>query len=88
MPPRHAHALAGAAGRGGGDGRCLAGADCGRFAQVELYASRRPAGAFDYGHLDDALDDELVTGLYIQSGLDLPAALARVIDAVMPGSLA
>ncbi|MEO8241013.1 MAG: hypothetical protein ABI832_01815 [bacterium] len=58
----------------------------GDLASVDAYTSRLPAEPYVTVTWSTELDNAAVNGLYVQSGLVLPAVLAQAIDATMPGS--
>jgi hypothetical protein len=58
----------------------------GDLPSVDTYTSRRPPAPLIAVTWSSWVSGRPMSGLYIQSGLSLPPQLARVIDAVMPGS--
>jgi hypothetical protein len=64
----------------------LAALVAGDLTSVETYRSRRPPAPMITVTWGVRISGQVMSGLYIQSGLDLPPMLDRVIDTVMPGS--
>lgn len=58
----------------------------GDLTSVETYNSRRPPAPLITVTWAARVSGKAMSGLYIQSGLDLPQVLVRVIQTVMPGS--
>jgi hypothetical protein len=58
----------------------------GDLTSVETYRSRRPPAPLITVTWGIRISGQVMSGLYIQSGLDLPPMLDRVIDTVLPGS--
>ncbi len=66
--------------------RGLAALASGDLPSVDRYASRVPTPPYVTVMWSTRVDDVAVSGLYIQTGLMLPAALWGVLAAVLPGS--
>ena len=58
----------------------------GDLPSVDIYQSRSPPAPYVTVTWSTTVDEMQVSGLYIQSGLALPATLSQLIDTVMPGS--
>jgi hypothetical protein len=53
---------------------------------VDPYTSRPPNAPYVTVTWSTEVDGVRVNGLYVQTGLDLPATMARLVDTVIPGS--
>jgi hypothetical protein len=52
---------------------------------VDPYSSRVPLPPYVMVTWSSRVNDRLVTGMYLQKGLDLPPILAGLIDTILPG---
>ena len=57
----------------------------GDLASVDIYTSRLPAPPYVTLNWSAHVNNRPVSGLYVQTGLDLPPVLAALIDTVLPG---
>ena len=86
LPPRHAMRWPVRRGEAAAMGDALAALIAGDLPSVDTYTSRRPPAPLIAVTWSTRVSGAPLSGLYIQSGLDLPPQLARVVDTVMPGS--
>jgi hypothetical protein len=86
MPPRHAMRWPVRRPEAAAMADAMAALIAGDLPSVDIYTSRRPPAPLIAVSWSTRVGGTPMSGLYIQSGLDLPPQLARVIDAVMPGS--
>jgi hypothetical protein len=86
MPPRHAMRWPVRRMEAAAMGDAIAALISGDLPSVDDYTSRRPPAPLITVSWSANVGGTPMSGLYIQTGLSLPPQLARVIDAVMPGS--
>lgn len=86
MPPRYAMRWPVRRGEAAAMGDALAALIAGDLPSVEIYSSHGPPPPYLSVTWSTWVSGAPMSGQYFQSGLDLPPPLARVIDAVMPGS--
>lgn len=53
---------------------------------VDAFATWQPPAPYVTISWSTTVNDERVSGLYIQPGLELPPVMAQVIDVILPGS--
>ncbi len=86
MPPRRAMRWPVRRGEAAAMGDALAALIAGDLPSVEVNSSHGPSPPFVSVTWSTRVSGAPLSGQYFQSGLDMPPPLARVIDAVMPGS--
>ena len=86
MPPRHAMRWPVRRPEAAAMADAMAALISGDLPSVDIYSSRRPPAPLIAVSWSTRVGSVPMSGLYMQTGLVLPPQLARVIDAVMPGS--
>ena len=85
MPPRHAMRWPVRRGEAAAMGDALAALIAGDLPSVDIHSHGLPAPSVMVTW-STRVSGAPLSGQYMQSGLDLPAPLARVVDTIMPGS--
>ena len=86
VPPRHVMRWPVRHGEAAAMAVAMAALIAGDLPSVGGYAAHGPAAPMIAVTWSTKLERGLISGVYTQSGLDLPPELARVVDTVMPGS--